>query len=79
MVSMQWSLLNIIGAEVRGSKTFFLNSNLIECYECCRQTSGNTEHEEQKLLVGTPFAYVNQHLEIEKYYAALFTDGSYLV
>ena len=71
------SLLNII----RGSKThfFFLTSNLIECYECCWQTGRNTEHEKQKLLVGTPFAYVNQHLKIEKYYEAIFTDGSNLV
>ena len=45
---------------------FLSNTNLIECYEGCRETGRNTEHEEQKLLVGTPFAYMNQHLKMQK-------------
>ena len=46
---------------------FLFNPNLIECYEGCRQTGRNTEHEKQKLLVGTPLPDVDQHLKIEKY------------
>ena len=62
-----------------GIKDIFLKSHLIECYECCWETGRDTEHEEQKLLVGTPFAYMNQHLKIQKYYSVSLTDSSNLV